>query len=150
MRFFPIAVFVFVAIISSCKTQKPVSEQTLTPPVIMGGSEEIYMYQWNLAELNGKKVDANSGAKLFFAPGRISGVTGNTGCNSLKGTMELGADHGIRFSPMAVTQMACMGNYVEHEFLKALEQTRVWSISNQQLQLIDGAKVIAKLNGVKP
>jgi heat shock protein HslJ len=64
--------------------------------------------------------------------------------------MELGADHDIRFSPMAVTQMACMSNNVEQEFLKALEQTKVWSISDQQLKLIDGSKIVARLNGVKP
>lgn len=150
MRFSPIAVFVFFLIMSSCKTQKPAAEQPMTPPVITGGSEELYMYQWNLAELNGKTVDASAGARLLFAPGRVSGVTGSTGCNTLKGTMELKADHGIKFSPSAVTHMACMGNNVEQEFLKALEQTKVWSISNQQLQLIDSTKVIATLKGVKP
>jgi heat shock protein HslJ len=150
MRSFPIAAVVLLVLMSSCKTQKPATEQTVNPPVIMGGSEELYMFQWNLAELNGKAVEANAGARLFFAPGRISGVTGNTGCNSLKGTMELGTEHTIKFSPMAVTQKACMGATVEQEFLKALEQTKLWSISNQQLQLIDGAKVIATLNGVKP
>lgn len=144
MRSVSIAAVIFLALVS-CKAQKP-----LTPPAIMGGSEELYMYQWNLAELNGKVVDAISGAGLLFSPGQINGVTGNTGCNNLKGTMELGADHGLKFSPMAVTRKACMGASVEQEFLKCLEQTKHWSINNGQLQLIDGSKVIAKLNGVKP
>ncbi|HLO79744.1 MAG TPA: META domain-containing protein, partial [Chitinophagaceae bacterium] len=109
-----------------------------------------YMYQWDLTELNGKSVAANSGAKLLFLPGQIGGVTGSTGCNNLKGTMELATDHRIRFSPLAVTQKACIGANIEQEFLKSLEQAKLWSINNSQLELIDGAKVLAKFNGVKP
>jgi heat shock protein HslJ len=146
MRYLNIFPAVLLMFLFACKSQKPVAEA----PQLQGGSEEFYMYQWDLAELNGKKVDAGTGAKLLFAPGQTGGVTGSTGCNNLKGTMELKADHGIKFSPMAVTRKACAGANVETEFLKALEQTRSWSVSNGQLLLIDGFKVVAKLNGVKP
>jgi heat shock protein HslJ len=142
MKFIPALMMILFA----CKSQKPVA----VAPQLQGGSEEFYMYQWNLAELNGKSVDAGMGAKLLFSPGQISGVSGSTGCNNLKGTMELKADHGIKFSPLAVTRMACMGANVEAEFLKALEQTKSWSVANGQLQLIDGSKIVARLNGVKP
>ena len=146
MRYCNIFPAILLMLLFACKSQKPVAEA----PQLQGGSEEFYMYQWNLEELNGKKVDAGMGAKLLFAPGQTSGVTGSTGCNNLKGTMELKADHGIKFSPMAVTRKACTGANVEAEFLKVLEQTKSWSVINGQLQLIDGSKVVAKLNGVKP
>jgi heat shock protein HslJ len=135
MRIFALITMAGLAL--SCTSQKKLSQ-----PEFTGGSEDIYRYQWNLATLGGKELAQNN-AKLLFAPGERSKVTGNTGCNVMNGSVELKEGHGMKFSPLAVTRMACPGNETEQPFLKALEQVTNWSIKDNILSLYGGSTLLA-------
>ena len=123
---------------SSCNTQK-----TANTLAYSGGSEELYRYQWNLSELNGKAQE-NTGAKLQFTPGQLIKVTGNSGCNNLNGTMELSGDHMLKFSPLAMTRKACPEPNIEQTFMEALQQTSHWSTSGRTLALYKGTVPVAR------
>lgn len=126
---------------SGCHSTKPT---TGTP----GGSEMLYRYQWNLEELNGQPVSKPTKAHLLFSPGTVSSVAGNTGCNNLRGTVELTGVNFMKFSPLATTKMACPGDNIEAQFVEAMGQVNNWSIANDQLLLSNGKILIAKLRGV--
>lgn len=141
MRIFALLI-ILAALDLSCTSQKNLSQPDLT-----GGSEDLYRYQWDLITLNGKEVGQTK-AKLLFSPGDKSKVTGNTGCNVLNGSMELAAGHGMKFSPLAVTRMACPGNETEQPFLKAIEQVTHWSIKDKVMSLYGGASLLASFKAV--
>jgi heat shock protein HslJ len=140
MRIFAL-VLTLTGLVLSCTSQKKLSQPDLT-----GGSEDLYRYQWNLTTLGGKEVGETK-AKLLFSPGEKSKVTGNTGCNVMNGTMELKEGHGMTFSPLAVTRMACPGNETEQPFLKAFEQVTNWSIKDNVMSLYSGSTVLATFKG---
>jgi heat shock protein HslJ len=59
-----------------------------------------------------------------------------TGCNRAGGTYELDGGK-LAFKPMAVTRMACLdGTNVEPGFLKAVEATAGWKITDSLLVLL--------------
>jgi len=119
---------------------------------VPGGSEMLYRYQWNLTELQGQPVFQATGqtAYLLFSPGKVNSVSGNTGCNNLKGTFELTGVNFLKFSPLATTRIACPGNNKEVQFLEAIGQANNWSIINNQLLLNNGRILVAKFNGALP
>lgn len=140
----------------STPTDSPVTKDTSTvereTTIKTGGSEMLYMYRWYLAEINQREVRSENSrsAHLSFSPGQVSIVVGFTGCNRLSGTFELLEDHQIKFSPLAVTKMACLNNdQTESLFLPALSATNGWSVENNTLLLYNGDKVVAKLVGVE-
>lgn len=136
--------FALLVTIYSCHHTRPITAQPL-----YGGSETLYQYRWNLAELNGQPIATGNSdtAHLLFYPGQVNRVSGSTGCNRLTGTFELSGVNKIKFSPLATTRMACPGN-TESQFLTALAQVNNWSIINNQLLLNNGRILVAKLQGV--
>jgi heat shock protein HslJ len=139
MKYITSAALVLFILLASCKTTKTVSNLTYN-----GGSEDLFRYQWNLSDVNGK-AQANTGAKLLFSPGQVSRVAGSTGCNNITGTMELSGDHAIKFSPLATTRKACMDGNIEPAFLQAIQQVTHWSINNsKELVLFNGNTAVAK------
>ena len=137
-----LAIFFLVA---GCQSTKPVIA------LASGGSEMLFMHQWNLTELKGKTVAITAGTQphLLFFPGQMSRVSGSTGCNKLNGSFVLSAANSIKFSPLATTKMACVGDNVESKFLEVLGKVSNWAIINNQLLLKKGKVIMAKLNGVK-
>jgi heat shock protein HslJ len=133
-----IVILALLAWFAACKTNK-----ASVVPELVGGSEELYMYQWNLVELNSKPA---AGATLLLSPGQVNRVAGNTSCNNMTGTMELKMDHAVKFNPLATTRKACMGENVEQPYLKALESATHWSIKDKQLFLLSGNTVVARFN----
>ncbi len=131
---------------AGCHSAKPVSARTTS------GSELLYQYQWDITELEGQPVTISSGSQpnLLFFPGKLSTVSGSTGCNKLNGSFELTGGNFIKFSPLATTKMACMGDNVELNFLAALAKVNNWNIINNQLLLNNGKTVMAKLKAVTP
>ncbi len=138
-----LAIFILLA---GCHSTKPISAGT------SGGSEMLFQYQWDVTELQGKQVVISSGNQpnLLFYPGQVSRVSGSTGCNKLNGSFELTGVNFIKFSPLATTKMACMGDNVESGFLEALGKVNKWSIINKQLLLNNGKMLLAKLKAVTP
>ena len=136
-----LAIFFLVA---GCHSTKPVIA------VASGGSEMLYMHQWNLTELGGKAVVITAGTQphLLFFPGQVSRVSGSTGCNKLNGSFVLSAANSMKFSPLATTKMACVGDNVESKFLEALGKVNSWAIIINQLLLKNGNVIMAKLNAV--
>lgn len=51
--------------------------------------------------------------------------------------------HAIRFSPLAITRMACPGNETEQPLLKALEQATNWSLKDNMMSFYSGSSVLA-------
>ena len=138
------AVIAIIFLIAGCQSTKPVMASA------SGGSEMLFMNQWNLTELEGKNVVITAGTQphLLFFPGQISRVSGSTGCNKLNGSFVLSAANIIKFSPLATTKMACVGDNVESKFLEALGKINKWTIINNQLLLKNGKVILAKLNAV--
>ena len=136
-----LAIFFLVA---GCHSTKPVTA------VASGGSEMLFMNQWNLTELEGKVVVITAGTQphLLFFPGQVSRVSGSTGCNKLNGSFVLSAANSMKFSPLATTKMACVGDNVESKFLEVLGKVNSWAIINKQLLLKNGKVITAKLNAV--
>lgn len=135
----------------------------LTIPIIISGSlstkpatgvpdssEMLYQYQWNLEELNGQSISKPTKAHLLFSRGQVNSVSGNAGCNSLRGTFELTGVNFMNFSPLATTKMACPGDNPEAKFLEALGQVNNWSIINNELLLSNGRILVSKLRGATP
>ncbi len=117
------------------------------------GSEALYQYQWNLAELNGKFIDVPENqekANLLFFPGKLSQVSGFTGCNKLKGSFELTGMGAIKFSPLITTKMACVGENVESKFLENIAKSTNWMIIRNELFLKNDETIVAKFTGIKP
>ena len=131
-------------LIPGCHSTKPVIAEA------SGGSEMLYMHQWNLTELESKAVVITGGTQphLLFFPGQISRVSGSTGCNKINGSFVLSAANSMTFSPLATTKMACVGDNVESKFLEVLRNVSNWSIINNQLLLKNGKVITAKLNAV--
>ncbi|TWI85417.1 heat shock protein HslJ [Lacibacter cauensis] len=147
---------------TSCKTSKTnktvassntvVNPPNIAVPVVSEGSEYLYMYRWYVSEINGKAVtlaDQAKAAHLIFSPGQVSTVAGSTGCNRLTGSFELMKDNAIKFSPLAVTKMACMNSGdVESNFLSALSKTSKWIIRNRELYFYEEDKLLVKFASV--
>ena len=136
----------FIIFLYACQSSKKTQVMNTAQS---SGSEVLYAHQWKLVSLNGMAVN-NSKAMLLFYPGQVNRVAGNAGCNKLSGTFELGSSNRIKFSPLAVTKMACAFPTPENEFLEALTKTTTWSIVNNELLLGDAKQVFAKLTASRP
>jgi heat shock protein HslJ len=81
---------------------------------------------WRVVDLNGLPVVEGRAPTLALADGRL---TGNTGCNSFGGRYDLSRQEGIRFTDIAVTEMACEPPVMEQErrFLAILNAVQGYS-----------------------
>jgi heat shock protein HslJ len=131
-------------LIAGCQNTKPVIANA------SGGSEMLFMHQWNLTELKGKNVVITTGTQpqLLFFPGQVNRVSGSTGCNKLNGSFVLSAANTMKFSSLVTTKMACVRDNVESQFLEVLGKVNSWAIINKQLVLKNGKVIMAKLNAV--
>ncbi len=145
-----ISAIVCITIIASCNNSK---KTTVANAVKNSGSgsEMLYQFQWNLTELQGVTVPSAAKAYMLLSPGKVNNVTGNTGCNIMKGSFELIETNGIKFSPFATTKRACLDNSIsnmEQKFLDALSSSSNWIIKDTVLLLSNDKTTLAKLRGV--
>lgn len=91
---------------------------------------------WKLVQLSGNPLEQTD-REPFIKFNEDLGVTGNNSCNSFGGNYELSDENSIKFSPFAMTRMACIGNSVEQEFMQALEQTKRYSLNESELVFLD-------------
>lgn len=123
-----------------------------TPPAFNGDGEaaisvsvgRIAGLVWLPLLIDGQEIPADSGLSLEIAPD--GKVTGMTGCNRLAGTAELDAGV-IEFSPLAVTEMACLDPLRKERealYLKALADVRYFIVAPEGLWLMreDGSVAV--------
>jgi heat shock protein HslJ len=88
---------------------------------------------WKLVRLNGKQVKAGSREPFIRFTAEDSRVNGNSGCNTFNGKYELAEGNRIKFSPFAMTKMACIDSNVEEEFMQVIGKTTSYSITADEL-----------------
>ncbi len=69
--------------------------------------------------------------------------TGNTGCNSMKGSFTVNGDFFVFDKQIVTTKKACV-NYNENVFISALLKINQYNIENDELELLHNAIVIMK------
>jgi heat shock protein HslJ len=114
---------------------------------ITGNLENNYIMQkekieltgkyWKLVRLNGKQVEAGSREPFIRFTADDTRVNGNSGCNMFNGKYELAEGNRIKFSPFAMTKMACMDNNIEGEFMQIIGKTTSYSLTANELLLQD-------------
>lgn len=130
------------------------SQSAIASPVAypQGGSEKLYATAWAFTEAGGITVANGVGgeaAELAFFPGQVNRVNGSTGCNRLNGTFALAAGNAMTFSPLATTRKMCPnGNGQEQRILTALQGVTRFAVINEELILLRGDKVAAKLKRI--
>lgn len=145
------AVFTCISAMSSCDNSKKIT----TEPAAANntGSKALYQSEWKLTEVQGEVVPSESKAMLAFTAGQPNKVSGSTGCNRMNGTFELGGANAIKFSPLAITRMACLddnANSIEQKFTSALTLAGTWGIEDNMLLFKNGETTVAKLKAQKP
>src|SRR5688572_17837186 len=94
---------------------------------------------WSLVELGGQpaRPAGDNGTPTLRLDAAEKRASGNTGCNSFGGGYELSGES-LRFGMLASTRRACVDealNRQESAYLRALEGTRTWRITNGSLVL---------------
>ena len=92
---------------------------------------------WKLVRLNGKPVETTGREAFMRSDVEDNRVHGNSSCNIFNGKYELLEGNKIKFSPFAMTRMACIGNNIESEFMQIFEKTTNYSITSNELILQD-------------
>jgi heat shock protein HslJ len=94
--------------------------------------------KWTLATLAGQPITLPRPPFVDFRPD--GGAAGLAGCNRFNsGFVSSGAS--LSFNETVLTRMACIGEpmQVEEQFLRAMEQTKAYSITGKTLTLHNGA-----------
>lgn len=104
------------------------------------GKASLTETYWRPVEIEGQPVVIHPGTREpHFVLSREGRVRGFTGCNSLTGAYQQGAD-GFRFKGMATTRMACPpANDIEGRFVAALNATTSVRVVGDALELHDQA-----------
>jgi len=75
--------------------------------------------------------------------GSNGSFVGFTGCNRISGTISGTGNNSIHFdNTNPSTAIPCVGGEDEQAFLSALQRVNAYSVSNGQLQLMDGSNVV--------
>ncbi len=105
---------------------------------------------WKLVELEGDTVIALEGQREAHVIYNLNDdkVKGSGGCNNFSGKYEL-IDDSIRVGPLAVTRKYC-DSIMEQEvkFLKVLEEGGRFIITNENLDLYSGNKILARFKAI--
>ncbi len=138
---FSLAIVSSFVLIGGCNATKKINQETAS---VSEGSEALYSSRWELSALEAGTALSGKTPYLGFFPGKVTALKGNTGCNNLSGSVELMANNKIKFSPLAVTKMACAGDNVEAAFLDAISKADSWKIVSNELSLLSGTTVVAR------
>ena len=110
-------------------------------------TDELRDRQWSLVWVEGFESlpsGVSTPTLRFGSDGRLGG---NTGCNSAGAEYAL-EDHRLTIDALMATKRACAeprGNELESAYVRAIEGTRGYRITDGQLELLDAAnKVVAR------
>jgi len=103
---------------------------------------ELYGKEWILLELNGKAVllDTTFPKQPYLIFQQENRVSGNLGCNSFGGNIEVQSNNRIKISEIASTQMACPNLEVEQTFLETLQNAKSFAVEGNTLMLSNDKK----------
>lgn len=92
---------------------------------------------WKLVRLNGKSVKVGNKQPFIIFSKEENRVNGNGGCNLFFGKYELNDGNRVKFSPFAMTKMACIDSNIEDEFMQVTEKTTSYSVTLNELVFQD-------------
>ncbi|MCQ2228632.1 MAG: META domain-containing protein [Bacteroidales bacterium] len=93
---------------------------------------------WKVKSVNGEAVDKTETTPEFFFDLENNLFGGNTGCNSMGGSIEL-SDATMKFTNPYVTEMLCDEHSmdIENKIAGVLTKVAMWSVENAELHLLD-------------
>lgn len=114
------------------------------------GAEGLEDKRWTLRKLGEDSITVENEQQRPYIMLRAVNqqVSGFGGCNSLQGSYKLQADT-VRFRNMISTLRACADqamNDLERDFLATLNGTRSYKLTDGELELSDGNKVLARFS----
>lgn len=97
---------------------------------------EMLNGQWAVAEIENEEVDGDE-VNVFLDLPELK-IHGNTGCNYFNGVITSDPDESssISFSQMAVTMKSCPNQEIERLMLVGLEETKTYSLMNNNTLLL--------------
>jgi heat shock protein HslJ len=97
--------------------------------VLVKANPDLLEKHWKLVELSGNPVNFDNSKEAFIVfKLEDNQITGNAGCNNIRGTYWLGENNRLLFSQMVATMMMCLNMDIEKQLLKALEATNRYSL----------------------
>jgi len=135
-----IGALAFLSIISACSfdAREPVPDMTLAST------------SWVLKTLDGKPVTTDKLPTIQFDDTRMNGYSG---CNQFFGNYTSSNDGIFTTSAVGATKMACLDdkNALEQQFFTQLEKANKYSVTREQLHLLDnGRNILMVFNAEKP
>jgi heat shock protein HslJ len=111
------------------------------------GAAQLENTYWKLVELNGKPVVATTRRREphLRLSSEAKTLQGSGGCNAMRGVYQLDGER-LRFTQIATTRMACPDPYMgqENAFLKVLEATDSFKLTDDKLELLGEGKLLAR------
>jgi len=101
--------------------------------IIKKETTELAGKYWKLIRLNGKPVESGEREAFIMFEKEETKVHGYSSCNMFNGKYELLEGNRIKFSPFAMTKMACMENNLESEFMQIIGKTVSYSLTSNEL-----------------
>jgi heat shock protein HslJ len=126
------AVLTMIVSITACKTSRQANKLTSK------SNDPIEKY-WKLDQIMGKEVSmmsVNLANEPFITLKREHNIlVGNSGCNNITGSYEVGEGNRIRFYQVVMTLKSCLNMDVENELKKVLEITDNYHMNGDTLIL---------------
>lgn len=99
-------------------------------------------HSWKLLSINNQTLNNRTATMNFDV--KKNSISGNTGCNGYGGLVQFTGKNKIAFSNVVSTQMACLDNDIEGEFLKLVSlKNLTYDIADQTFNLYHHQKLVA-------
>ena len=150
MKKFSFLLFLIALVSVTCYAGKRDMKKDKTPKHSKNKKAELQETRWRLTEIDGKPVaqgdNRNEPFIMFAKKGRLEG---NTGCNGLGGTYDLGRFDAIEIDAVS-TKMACPDMAGEAYMNNALTYANRYMINGQYLLLYSDNLLLALFEAEYP
>jgi len=150
MKKLSILLFLIALVSVTCYAGKKDMKKDQSPKHNTKGKAELEGTHWRLTEIDGKPVprgdNRNEPFIMFAKKGRLEG---NTGCNGLGGTYDLGRFDAIKIEAVS-TKMACPDMSGEAYMNNALAYANRYMINGQYLLLYNDNLLLALFEAESP